>query len=69
MSFYLLFYGLLVFFYDFLALIGHTSLLGISQFRRIQQQIGDRQAHWVLRLLALLLVTAGLSVRYRYHLP
>lgn len=67
MSFYLVFYGLLLFFYDFLVLINYSSLLGLTHFRRIQQQIGARQAHWVLRLVAVLLVTAGLGVRYRYR--
>lgn len=64
MSFYLLFYGLLLFFYDILALMGYSSLVGISHFRRVQQQIGKRKAHWVLRLLAVSLATAGLSMRY-----
>ncbi|WP_375444313.1 hypothetical protein [uncultured Fibrella sp.] len=64
MSFYLLFYGLLLFFYDILALMGYSSLVGLNQFKRVQQQIGRRQAHWVLRLVAILLVSAGLSMRY-----
>ncbi len=63
MSFYLLFYGLVLFFYDLLASLGYSSLIGINQFRRAQQQIGSRQAHWVLRLVAVLLITAGLGVR------
>ena len=65
MSFYLLFYGLLLFFYDVLALLGYSSLIGLNYFKRIQQQIGSRQAHWVLRSLAVLLIVAGLSVLYR----
>ncbi|MEZ0540985.1 hypothetical protein [Fibrella arboris] len=63
MSFYLLFYGSLLFFYDFLAFIDYSSLVGLDQFKRIQQQIGARKAHWALRVVAFSLVIAGLSVR------
>ena len=67
MSFYLLFYGLVLFFYDYLAVVGSKSLIGLSYFRRVQQQIGTRQAHWLLRSIACLLIIAGLSVRYHHR--
>ena len=68
MSVYLLFYGFLLFAYDLLALIGYSSLLGLDHFRRIQQEIGNRQAHWVLRLVATLLMTVGIGLRHQYWL-
>ncbi|MEZ0487798.1 hypothetical protein [Fibrella aquatica] len=64
-SIYLLFYGCLLLFYDFLAFIDHSSLVGLKHFRRLQEQIGNRQAHWALRLIAFLLVLAGLSIWHR----
>ena len=66
MSIYLLFYGFLLLVYDFLASRGYSPLFGLSHFRQIQQRIGSRQAHWALRLVAILLMTAGISVRYSY---
>jgi uncharacterized membrane protein len=64
MSLYLLFYGILLFFYDLLALLGYSSLIGIKHFRHAQQRLGSWQAHWLLRLVALSLISAGLSVQY-----
>lgn len=66
MSFYLLFYGLLLFFYDLLALTGYSSLVGLDYFKRVQQQIGRRRAHWLLQLVAISMITVGLSMRFIY---
>lgn len=66
MSIYLLFYGFLLLLYDLLAFLNYSSLFGLDQFRRIQQHIGPRQAHWALRLLAIVLMTAGIGVRSHY---
>lgn len=60
MSFCLFFYGLVLLFYDFLAYVDYSSLIGLTYFRRVQQQIGVRQAHWLLRAVAVILVLVGI---------